>query len=62
MKIKTIKEVHKQIGEPVAPTHVYDPHAKKIYTVEGHRHLEKVRDDMASGRSVYIPKVKRDRR
>jgi hypothetical protein len=58
-KLKTIKEVHKQIGEPATPTHIYDRWARKIYDVKTHWHLEKVRDDMAAGRPVWIPKEKK---
>lgn len=57
MKNKTIKDVHREVGEPMAPAHRYDPHAKKIYDVETHRHLLKVRDDMAAGRGIWIPKI-----
>jgi hypothetical protein len=55
----TIKDVHKQIGEPATPTHRYEPMMKKIYDVETHGHLVKVLDDMGAGRPVWVPKEKR---
>jgi hypothetical protein len=33
-------------------------HSKKIRDVELHKHLQKVRDDLAAGRPVWIPKQK----
>jgi hypothetical protein len=54
----TIKEVHKQTGEPATPTHVFDRWTKKVYDVETHKHLLKVRDDISAGRTVWVPKVK----
>jgi hypothetical protein len=59
MKNKKIKDIHKEVGEPVTATHVYDPHIKKVYDVETHRHLLKIREDMAADRPVWIPKSKR---
>jgi hypothetical protein len=56
--MKTIRDVHKQTGEPATPTHIFDRWAKKIYDVETHRHLVKVREDLAAGRPVWIPKAK----
>ena len=47
--MKIISDIHKTTGTNPAPTHVYDPHAKKIYDVETHRHLRKVRDDITAG-------------
>jgi hypothetical protein len=58
MKI-TIKDVHKQIGEPATPTHIYDKSMRKIYDVETHRHLLKVLDDIGAGRPIWVPKEKR---
>jgi hypothetical protein len=55
----TIKDVHKQIGEPATPTHRYDPTMKKIYDVETHRHLVKVLDDVGAGRPIWVPKEKK---
>ena len=57
--MKTIRDIHKQTGDAPAATHVFDRAAKKIYDVEMHRHLVKVRDDIAAGRTVWVPKIKR---
>jgi hypothetical protein len=59
MKKITISDIHKTTGTNPAPTHRYDPHAKKIYDVETHRHLVKVREDLAAGHTVWVPKTKR---
>jgi hypothetical protein len=40
--MKTIKDVHKQIGEPAQPSHIYEPTMKKIYDIETHHHVQKV--------------------
>jgi hypothetical protein len=57
--MKTIKDIADSLGQPsAAPTHVYDPQTKKIYTTEMHGHLRAVRRDMAAGR-MMIPKVKK---
>jgi hypothetical protein len=39
-------------------TRIYDVSNKKIYDVELHKHLRKVRDDLTAGRPVNIPKQK----
>jgi hypothetical protein len=59
MKPKTIGQVHRQVGEPATPTHVYNKSMRKIYDVETHRHLLKVLDDMGAGRPIWVPKEKR---
>jgi hypothetical protein len=66
MKI-TIKDVHRQIGEPATPTHRYDKSMKKIYDVETHRHVLKAQADFASlglgfrGRKIWVPKESKGR-
>jgi hypothetical protein len=55
--MKTIKDIIKNVDQPsAAPTHVYDPQQKKIYTAEMHGHLRAVRRDLVAGRPVWIPK------
>jgi hypothetical protein len=56
--MKIISDIIKNSGGSPAPTHIYDRHARKVYDVETHRHLVKVRDDIAAGRPVWIPKAK----
>jgi hypothetical protein len=54
-----IRDIIKNTDASSAPvTHVYDRYARKIYGAELHKHLRQVRDDMAAGRPVYIPKRK----
>jgi hypothetical protein len=53
-----ISDIIKSTGAGPTPTHVFDRHAKKIYDVESHRHLLKVREDLAAGRPIWIPKRK----
>jgi hypothetical protein len=54
----TIRDIHKQTADSPAPTHEYDRGMKKIYTAEMHGHLLKAREDMAAGRTVWVPKRK----
>jgi hypothetical protein len=57
--MKTISDIIKNTDASSAPiTHIYDVSNKKIYDAETHKHLRKVRDDLASGRPVWIPKRK----
>jgi hypothetical protein len=57
--MRTIKDIA-TLGQPsAAPTHVYDPQTKKIWTAEMHGHLRAVRNDMAAGRPVWIPKTEK---
>jgi hypothetical protein len=57
--MKTIKDITNNLGQPsAAPSHVYDPQTRKIYTAEDHGHLRAVRRDMADGK-MMVPKVKK---
>jgi hypothetical protein len=57
--MKTIRDIIKNTDTSSAPvTHIYDVSNKKIYDVELHKHLRKVRDDLTAGRPVNIPKRK----
>jgi hypothetical protein len=57
--MKVIKDIINNLGQPsAAPTHVYDPQTKRIWTAEDHGHLRAVRNDMAAGK-MMVPKVKK---
>jgi hypothetical protein len=57
--MKTIRDIATNVGQSsAAPSHIYDPQTKKIWTSEDHGHLRAVRGDMADGR-MMIPKVKK---
>jgi hypothetical protein len=57
--MKTIKDITNNLGQPsAAPSHVYDPQTKKIYSTEMHGHLRAVRRDFVNGR-LMIPKRKK---
>jgi hypothetical protein len=52
-----VKELQEKLGQPsAAPTHIYDPQQKKIYTAEMHGHLRAVRRDVANGR-MMVPRT-----
>jgi hypothetical protein len=55
--MKNAKELHEKVGQPsAAPTHVYDPATKRIWTAEMHGHLSAVRRDFAAGK-MMVPKL-----
>jgi hypothetical protein len=57
--MKTIKDIAANLGQSsAAPSHVYDPQTKRIWTAEMHEHLRAVRRDFANGR-MMMPKVKK---
>ncbi len=52
-----IRDIATNVGQPsAAPSHVYDPGQRKIYTVEDHGHLRAVRRDFANGR-MMVPRL-----
>jgi hypothetical protein len=52
-----VKELQEKLGQPsAAPTHVYDPATKRIWTAEMHGHLRAVRRDFANGR-MMVPRT-----
>jgi hypothetical protein len=57
--MKTIKDITNNLGlSSAAPSHIYDPSTKRIWTAEDHGHLRAVRRDMANGR-MMVPKTKK---
>lgn len=54
--MKTISDIHATTGSNPEPTHIFDRHTQKVYDAATHRHLLKVRDDMAAGRTVWVPR------
>ena len=57
--MKTIKDITNNLGQPsAAPSHIYDPQTKRIWTAEDHGHLRAVRSDMAAGK-MMVPKTKK---
>ena len=57
--MKTIKDIVEYVGESsTAPSHIYDPQTKKLWTAEDHGHLREVRKDMAAGK-MMVPRVKK---
>jgi hypothetical protein len=58
-EMRTIKDITNNLGQPsAAPTHVYDPSTKRIWTAKDHGHHRAVRRDFTNGR-MMIPKVKK---
>jgi hypothetical protein len=57
--MKTIKDITNNLGHPsAAPSHVYDPQTRRIWTAEDHGHLRAVRKAFADGKMV-VPKIKK---
>jgi hypothetical protein len=57
--MKTIKDIRNNLGQPsAAPSHVYDPSTKRIWTTEVHGHLRAVRRDFAAGK-MMVPRDKK---
>jgi hypothetical protein len=57
--MNTIKDIINNLGQSsAAPSHVYDPSTKRIYTAEDHSHLRAVRRDFAAGK-MMVPRRKK---
>ena len=55
--MKTIKDIVDNLSQPsAAPSHVYDPQTKRIWTAEDHGHLRAIRRHMAVGKRM-VPKT-----